>query len=141
MSSNQQQGQPGQFAQQGQYGGVTGAGFGGSLAKDRDGNPLQNQKEEHSIYEGYGANDSVASGGFGLNTSGSSFSRANQMGFDDTKGNIGTEQYSYISNDSGSKTGASTPGYRKEGEDESNLTSQFRGQNLTLSKDNDEPEN
>ncbi|BEJ17033.1 hypothetical protein CspHIS471_0604340 [Cutaneotrichosporon sp. HIS471] len=139
MSSNQQQGQAGQFAQQGQYGGVTGGGFGGALAKDRDGNQAQSQEDERSPYEGYGANDSSASGGFGLNQSGSSFSRANQMGFDDTKGNIGSEQYNYTSNDGGMKTGASTPGYRKEGEDEG--TSQFRGQNLALSKkDDDEPE-
>lgn len=35
------QGAPGQFGQQGQYGAVTGSGFGGGLAKDAQGQPLQ----------------------------------------------------------------------------------------------------
>ncbi|CAK9784426.1 hypothetical protein CC85DRAFT_284797 [Cutaneotrichosporon oleaginosum] len=148
MSSNQQQGQPGQFAQQGQYGAVTGGGFGGALAKDRDGNLLQGgqqqqqqqQQEQRSAYEGYGANDSSASGGFGRNAGGSSFSRANQMGVD-SQGPQGSEQDSYNDYESGAKTGASTPGYRKDGEDD-NLNSQFRGQNLAFSKkkEDEEPE-
>lgn len=57
-------GQPLQQAQeqgQGQYGAVTGQGFGGGMAKDRDGQPLQQgqgQEQGESAYAGYGGNDS-----------------------------------------------------------------------------------
>lgn len=44
----------------------------------------------------------------------------------DSQGEQGSEQDTYNDYESGQKTGASTPGYRKEGEDESN--SSFRGQ-------------
>lgn len=64
MSANNQQ-QPqvseGQFGQKGQYGAVTGQGFGGNLAKDSQGNSLNSTQEENkqSNYSGYGANDSA----------------------------------------------------------------------------------
>lgn len=50
----------------------------------------------------------------------------------DSQGAQGSEQDSYNDYESGNKTGTSTPGYRKDGE-EDNLNSQFRGQNLAFS--------
>lgn len=55
------QGAPGQFGQQGQYGAVTGSGFGGSLAKDAQGQSLQGGKQgqKDSPYEGMDNDDSA----------------------------------------------------------------------------------
>ncbi|WWC71825.1 uncharacterized protein I206_105784 [Kwoniella pini CBS 10737] len=101
-------GAPGQYGKEGQFGAVTGKGFGGGF------------QEKKSDYEGMEHGDSTATGGYGRNAQGSSFSRQNQMGVDnDNQSNPGGV-YENDDNDhkDGLKTGYSTPGYRKEGEDE-----------------------
>ncbi|OCF32169.1 hypothetical protein I316_06083 [Kwoniella heveanensis BCC8398] len=101
------QGAPGQFGQEGQYGAVRGGGLGGAL-----------QQEKQSDYEGMDVGDSTASGGYGRNPQGDAFSRQNQMGADNQNhGNPGGASGDYGSPE-GYKTGYSTPGYRKEGDDE-----------------------
>ncbi|WVF73138.1 hypothetical protein IAT40_007957 [Kwoniella sp. CBS 6097] len=100
-------GAPGQFGQEGQYGAVRGGGLGGAL-----------QQEKQSDYEGMDVGDSTASGGYGRNPQGDAFSRQNQMGTDnENHGNPGGATGDYGSPE-GYKTGYSTPGYRKEGDDE-----------------------
>ncbi|ORY28164.1 hypothetical protein BCR39DRAFT_535837 [Naematelia encephala] len=122
-SSDNSGAQPGQFGQEGQYGAVTGKGFGfgAGLAKDKDGNPLQGENVPtaqagpgQSNYEGYEAHDTTASGGYGKNNQGDPFSRANQMNADkgkpiDVDDDSSDEGHGY-------KTGTSTPGYRQEGD-------------------------
>lgn len=44
---------------------MTGAGFGGSLAKDAQGNPLQGKQSQQSSYEGFEQNDSEWGGRWG----------------------------------------------------------------------------
>lgn len=63
MSANNNQNpqvSEGQFGQKGQYGAVTGQGFGGGLAKDSQGRPLNETQAQNqdSNYSGYGQNDS-----------------------------------------------------------------------------------
>ncbi|WVR00315.1 hypothetical protein IAU59_007458 [Kwoniella sp. CBS 9459] len=110
------QGAPGQFAQEGQYGAVRGGGLGGALQQDKQGD--NGQQEKQSDYEGMDVGDSTASGGYGRNPQGTSFSRQNQMGTDnENHGNPGGASGDYGSPE-GYKTGYSTPGYRREGDDE-----------------------
>jgi hypothetical protein len=52
-------GEPGQYAAQGQYGAVTGGGFGGGMAKDAQGKPLAERKHRDSAYEGMEHGDSA----------------------------------------------------------------------------------
>ncbi|ADV20479.1 hypothetical protein I305_06278 [Cryptococcus gattii E566] len=117
------QGAPGQFGQQGQYGAVTGAGFGGGFAKDAQGQPLQGSKQgqRDSPYEGMDNDDTTASGGYGRNAQGGAFSRQNQMGTDHLNQLNPGGVYEGDDNREGSKTGYSTPGYRKEDETEEQL--------------------
>ncbi|WVQ77992.1 hypothetical protein IAT38_000073 [Cryptococcus sp. DSM 104549] len=94
-------GQERQFGQEGQYGAVRGGGFGsGGQAKE-------------SPYEGMDHNDTTGSGGYGKNAQGGAFSRQNQMAADNQNNlNVGGDDHE------GYKTGYSTPGYRKEDDDE-----------------------
>ncbi|WWC64385.1 uncharacterized protein I303_106995 [Kwoniella dejecticola CBS 10117] len=142
------QGAPGQFGQEGQFGAVTGKGFGGGFAGNQYqqgqgqgnqqaqgqfgqegqhgavtgkglGGALQEKQEKQSDYEGMEVEDSTATGGYGRNAQGSSFSRQNQMGADhDNHANPGGVYDNDDDHKDGMKTGYSTPGYRKEGEDE-----------------------
>ncbi|AFR93193.1 hypothetical protein C343_01082 [Cryptococcus neoformans C23] len=117
------QGAPGQFGQQGQYGAVTGSGFGGGLAKDAQGQPLQGGKQgqKDSPYEGMDNDDTTASGGYGRNAQGGAFSRQNQMGTDHLNHLNPGGVYDGDDGREGYKTGYSTPGYRKEDETEEQL--------------------
>nr|XP_018260681.1 uncharacterized protein I303_06396 [Kwoniella dejecticola CBS 10117]OBR82839.1 hypothetical protein I303_06396 [Kwoniella dejecticola CBS 10117] len=117
------QGAPGQFGQEGQFGAVTGKGFGGGFAGNQyqqgQGQGNQQAQEKQSDYEGMEVEDSTATGGYGRNAQGSSFSRQNQMGADhDNHANPGGVYDNDDDHKDGMKTGYSTPGYRKEGEDE-----------------------
>ncbi|ODN84678.1 hypothetical protein L202_00574 [Cryptococcus amylolentus CBS 6039] len=131
-------GAEGQFGQQGQFGAVTGGGFGGGLAKNAQGEHT-NQGQRDSPYEGIHNDDSTSSGGYGQNAQGGAFSRQNQLGAD----NHNNYNPGGVSDDNeGSKTGYSTPGYRREDEDEEQLRA--RNQNVygqqsdeRGSKDND----
>ncbi|WVR07817.1 hypothetical protein IAU60_004860 [Kwoniella sp. DSM 27419] len=109
------QGAPGQYGQEGQYGAVTGKGFGGGFAGNNQG---QGQGEKDSPYAGMDYDDSTASGGYGRNPQGDSFSRQNQMGTDHENHANPGGTYQDDGDREGVKTGYSTPGYRKEGEDE-----------------------
>ncbi|WVW85966.1 hypothetical protein I302_108004 [Kwoniella bestiolae CBS 10118] len=108
------QGQVGQFGQEGQFGAVTGKGFGGGFSgnQNQDASP-----EKKSAYEGWDVKDTTAEGGYETNAQGLWTSRQNQMGTDNANhGNPGG-----VEDDEereGAKTGYSTPGYRKEGDDE-----------------------
>ncbi|KAK8853057.1 hypothetical protein IAR55_003758 [Kwoniella newhampshirensis] len=111
------QGAPGQFGEEGQYGAVRGGGFGAGpgLAKGPDGQPQGQGQKSGGNYEGYDQGDSTGEGGWGKNQQGGAFSRQNQLGTDhENSANPGGVD----SNDDGYKTGYSTPGYRKEGEDD-----------------------
>jgi hypothetical protein len=55
----------------------------------------------------------TATGGYGRNAKGSSFSRANQMGTDESPAVFGDDDDD--DHPQGYKTGSSTPGYRQEG--------------------------
>ncbi|KAL7419866.1 hypothetical protein Q5752_005782 [Cryptotrichosporon argae] len=127
------QGQPGQYAEQGQYGAVTGGGFGGGFAGNKHG---QQEGQGQSDYEGFQQNDTTATGGYGRNAQGSAFSRANQMGADGG-GEDETDQ-----ND-GYKTGNSTPGYRQEGDvdDEAARNTQLNQGLNPYGESADEPQN
>ncbi|WWD03451.1 hypothetical protein V865_001503 [Kwoniella europaea PYCC6329] len=126
-------GQPGQFGQEGQFGAVTGKGFGGGFTGNNQegkrfgevtgqglGGALEEKKaEKKSDYEGMDVGDSTATGGYGKNAQGFSFSRQNQMGTDhDNHANPGGVYGNDDDHKEGIRTGYSTPGYRKEGDDE-----------------------
>ncbi|RSH86067.1 uncharacterized protein EHS24_004277 [Apiotrichum porosum] len=107
--------------------------------------PAEREESKQSNYDGFGDHDSTTTGGFGRNAGGSAFSRANQMGTaSGGDGNDDDDSYAQERTGSGGdKTGASTPGYRRDGEEESsNQNNQFRGQNLSFTSgtNNDDPE-
>ncbi|KAI9634237.1 uncharacterized protein MKK02DRAFT_38911 [Dioszegia hungarica] len=136
VSAYGQPGQAGQYGQEGQYGAVRGAGFGGGLAKGSDGQPQgqgqQQGERKHraSIYEGMEQDDSTSTGGYGRNAKGSSFSRANQMGTDESPAVFGDDDED-DSHGQGYKTGTSTPGYRQEGDvDHEAAENRIKNQNV-----------
>ncbi|WWD19467.1 hypothetical protein CI109_103927 [Kwoniella shandongensis] len=115
------QGASGQFGQEGQFGAVRGGGFGSGvpgLAKGPDGQPQGGQqKTGGGDYEGYDQGDSTGEGGWGKNAQGGAFSRQNQLGTDH-KNHANPGGVDNSPDMEGYKTGYSTPGYRREDEDE-----------------------
>ncbi|WRT70398.1 uncharacterized protein IL334_007396 [Kwoniella shivajii] len=111
------EGEPGQYGQEGQFGAVTGKGFGGGFSgNNQDQNQEGKKASETSAYEGMQLDDSTSSGGWG-GSGAKVFNRENQMAADQNQGND-----NYNDDDDhhkeGVKTGYSTPGYRREGDDD-----------------------